>query len=256
MIANRAIYTVVISVFLNFLINTGISELTLKDHLYVCFASVFGAIGLIFLVRGLRQNQLNQLGIYNLLGALISLLIVKVYISNYDAVSFLLIVFTFSGYIIFIYPIKWDTFFRLNSNFLIMVFFFTASTFIHWFNLHTIHPFYVCLNQEVIVLVTSVIWIKFFNKTQKISIKSTRYQINIALSALIILGALCFGYFGLQRVDPLMVNLIYLTIGPITFLIGITVLREAYQYQKIIGILIITVSMIKLYFIESGIQNK
>jgi drug/metabolite transporter (DMT)-like permease len=105
-------------------------------------------------------------------------------------------------------------------------------------------------------LVTSVIWIKFFNKTQKISIKSTRYQINIALSALIILGALCFGYFGLQRVDPLMVNLIYLTIGPITFLIGITVLREAYQYQKIIGILIITVSMIKLYFIESGIQNK
>jgi drug/metabolite transporter (DMT)-like permease len=73
---------------------------------------------------------------------------------------------------------------------------------------------------------------------------------------LIILGALCFGYFGLQRVDPLMVNLIYLTIGPITFLIGITVLREAYQYQKIIGILIITVSMIKLYFIESGIQNK
>ena len=256
LIANRAIYTVGISVFLNFVINTGISELTLKDHLYACFASIFGSIGLIFMVRGLRQSPLNQLGIYNLLGALISLLIVKFFISNYDAISYLLIVLTFSGYLLFIHPIKRDTFFRLNFNFLMMVFFFTVSTFIHWFNLNNIHPFYVCLNQEVIVLVTSVFWIKLFNKTKKNSIKSTGYQINLALSALIILAALCFGYFGLQKVDPLMVNLIYLTIGPITFLVGISFLKEAYQYQKIIGILIITVCIITLYFIENGIQNK
>lgn len=251
LIFNRAIYTVLISLILNIVIPTGIFELTLINHLSVCIASFLGALGLIFMVRGLKLNQLNQLGIYNLFGALISLLIVEFYITSYHILAYPLIFLTLYGYVLCIYPIRGHTFSKLNLNFLGMVICFTASSFIHWMNLKNIHPIYVCLNQEVIVLTSSLVWIKLFNKSPKIIVKSIFHQIHIILSAFIILGALCIGYFALQKVDPFMVNLVYLTIGPITFLIGIIVFRESIKFRKVIGILAMTMGISILYMIQN-----
>lgn len=217
-----------------------LESIHLMDHFKVGASSLMGGIGLIFMIRGLSRTDLQFFSFYNLIGTFITFILAWLYtpiLSNSLILSFILII---TGYLLFVWPFERNLFLKLNSNYLLMVFFFALSGMLHWFNLKSFSPFYVALNQEFVVIIVSLIVIIFPKQTQSKNFSANlKHQLVFFGAAFTILSALITGFFALKYLNPIVNNLATLIISPLTFLGGWIFFHERFQSRKFVALLVI-----------------
>jgi drug/metabolite transporter (DMT)-like permease len=210
--------------------------------------SISGALGLSFMITGLKKGNLTQLGIYNLLGVLFTATYLLIYeevaIGRYLYGGILLI----SGYLIFLSienkgaksPSHWTS----HLLFAGMVLFFAISTILHWHNLQAeVSPLASLFFQELCVLATAVILLGLVEKKLSwVQVWKTSGQLPwIVLQAGLIFGAVFLGFLGLKALDPLASALIGLGTPLIT--IGLDALFYRRPIHKLMLITIVLCSL-------------
>lgn len=211
----------------------------------ISLGSFLGVLGLFCMLIVIKRAPLKWIGIYSLLGILLTTIYLNLFESIPLTKSLYGIILIVIGFMHHLYEIK-----KSNQNIhakqhlylLIMIVSFGSSAIIHWKNLDAQVPaIFIILNQEFIVLiVASVITLSTCKLNQiKLDLKSNFW--NVILMASVIFLALLFSFMGLNATNPLITSVLFLGNPLLTILFGFIFFKEKITFSNAISIGIIAV---------------
>lgn len=213
------------------------------DFLKITFGSVLGAFGLFFMLIVIKKHSLQWLGVYNLLGILITYLHLYFFENLSGNTPQLGLILIIIGYLIYVFfnnnkSVKLTL--KEHTLLILMIICFTYSSIIHWKNLtNDINPILIITNQEVIVFLLSFLIIF---KNYKNQIRITNYKINfikVIVMSLIVITALYFSFIGIKITDPLISAILFLATPLTTITFSALFFKEKITTKEIIAIIII-----------------
>lgn len=175
------------------------SAITYAVSLSIFIASILGAFGLISMILALKEGNLTQLGIFNLLIVFFIssylLLFEKIFLKNYTIAS----IFIIFGFVCYVFQTKkvetakHTHTYRNYMLFTMMAFFFSASSLLHWYNLNQEIPTILSVTvQEIVVFFVVLILFKFQTSltTNQIYPQTRKIFIPVLFMAIIIFSAI------------------------------------------------------------------
>lgn len=242
LIVTRSFFTTLIAIALGLALVPNIFDISSADYFSSMTASISGALGLICMISALKEGALKFLALYNLL----TVFIMASYLFIFEDLPVLTYgfgaVLMLFGYLLFLFSSDKS---QLKSNFLthlkflFMAIFFFVSGLLHWYNLlKEVHPTFVAANQEVVVFIFGL----FYMKVRAENWNSIRKSLNfnhlklVFLMALVIFIAVYFGLLGMRDENPLLFSLASLSVPVLTFFFGILFFKEKINIQSIIAL--------------------
>jgi len=218
----------------------------------ITLGSLFGVLGLFLMLTVIKKAPLQWLGIYNLLGIVITAFYLS-YFENtplFDSLLGLSIIVT--GFIIYLFhnKEKETKISRIQHISLLgMTLSFGISSLIHWKNLDTNVPALLIIsNQELVVFSTAMLISMFSINRSEIRSNLLNYLPNVMLMALIILLALLFSFLGLQITNPLISSILFLVTPLLTITFGALFFKEKISRTNCIAISIIACGAFILHY--------
>jgi drug/metabolite transporter (DMT)-like permease len=224
---------------------------SLHDFLKITLGSLLGVIGLLCMLKVIKKYSIQWLGIYTLLGIIITYMHMYLFENFAKKPSFLGLILLLLGYILYlIFNKKTNQKLALKTHalLLLMVFCFSYSSIVHWKNLTTsISPIIIVANQEVIVFFVSsvLLYYKYPNE-----IKLENYTTNfkkIAIMSAVIIIALYFNFKGIKVTDPLINGLLFLASPLTTIAFAALFFREKINSKNIIAIFLICIGALLIH---------
>jgi drug/metabolite transporter (DMT)-like permease len=251
LVAYRAFFTSAVALFFYFYFHSN-AVVSYPLILQITSGSLFGVMGLFSMLHVIKNNSLQWLGIYNLLGIIFTCL----YLWFFEKVAFTQAVFglilILLGFVFFIFNNK-QTQIKINKKhhglLLLMTVSFSISSLIHWKNLTSdIPPLLIITNQELVVFISAVIFTFFKHKAINFSEVCKNYFLRVFLMALIIFLALLFSFMGLKITNPLISSVLFLASPLTTIMLSAIFFKEKLRVKDIIAILIIAFGAFILHF--------
>ena len=218
----------------------------------ITLGSLFGVLGLFLMLTVIKKAPLQWLGIYNLLGIVITAFYLF-YFENtplFDSLLGLSIIVT--GFILYLFhnKEKETKISRIQHVSLLgMTLSFGISSLIHWKNLDTNVPALLIIsNQELVVFSTAMLISIFTIKSSEIRSNLLNYLPNVMLMALIIFLALLFSFLGLQITNPLISSILFLVTPLLTITFGALFFKEKISRTNCIAISIIACGAFILHY--------
>lgn len=227
-------------------------NLTYSVSIGIFMASIFGASGLITMILALKEGNLTQLGVFNLLIVfLVSSYLFffeNIFLKNYTVAS-IFIIFGFTCYILQLKKIegvKKNFSYRNFILFTMMSFFFAASLLLHWYNLKQDVPAILSVTfQEIVVFFIVLIIFKFQTSLASDQIYPQIQKIlkPVAFMAVVIFLAIWTSFLGLQYTNPLISSLISLITPILTIVFGVLLYKDQWNYLTFLSLFLITVGV-------------
>lgn len=218
----------------------------------ITLGSLFGVLGLFLMLTVIKKAPLQWLGIYNLLGIVITAFYLF-YFENtplFDSLLGLSIIV--SGFIIYLFhnKEKETKISRIQHISLLgMTLSFGISSLIHWKNLDTNVPALLIIsNQELVVFCTAMLISTFSINRSEIRSNLLNYLPNVMLMALIIFLALLFSFLGLKITNPLISSILFLVTPLLTITFGALFFKEKISRTNCIAISIIACGAFILHY--------
>jgi drug/metabolite transporter (DMT)-like permease len=218
----------------------------------ITLGSLFGVLGLFLMLTVIKKAPLQWLGIYNLLGIVITAFYLF-YFENtplFDSLLGLSIIVT--GFIIYLFhnKEKETKISRIQHISLLgMTLSFGISSLIHWKNLDTNVPALLIIsNQELVVFCTAMLISMFSINRSEIRSNLLNYLPNVMLMALIIFLALLFSFLGLKITNPLISSILFLVTPLLTITFGALFFKEKISRTNCIAISIIACGAFILHY--------
>jgi len=218
----------------------------------ITLGSLFGVLGLFLMLTVIKKAPLQWLGIYNLLGIVITAFYLF-YFENtplFDSLLGLSIIV--SGFIIYLFhnKEKETKISRIQHISLLgMTLSFGISSLIHWKNLDTNVPALLIIsNQELVVFSTAMLISTFSINRSEIRSNLLNYLPNVMLMALIIFLALLFSFLGLKITNPLISSILFLVTPLLTITFGALFFKEKISRTNCIAISIIACGAFILHY--------
>lgn len=251
LISYRAFFTSFIAVCM-LIIYFDFSLLDFNSFLKITFGSLLGVIGLFSMLFVIKKTSLQWLGIYNLLGVVVTTIYLVIFEKVNISTSLNGIIIIISGYLLFIFFNK-ETNFKLSLKYHLLLFCmvlsFSFSTIIHWRNLNNaISPFFILANQELLVFLVSSLFLFYYhrNKILKSNYKSNFK--NVLVMSVVIFFAILFSFIGVKKTDPLLTTVLFLASPLTTILFSFLFFKEKIILKNSIAIIIITVGAFVLHY--------
>ncbi len=221
----------------------------------ITLGSLFGVLGLFLMLIVIKKAPLQWLGIYNLLGIIITAFYLY-YFENtpiFESILGLSIIIT--GFIIYLFhnKEKETKISRLQHLYLLgMTFSFGISSLIHWKNLDTNVPALLIISNQELVVFSTALLISFLTSNRS-ETKSNliKYFPNALLMAFIIFLALLFSFLGLQITNPFISSILFLATPLLTITFGTLFFKEKMSITNGIAICIIACGAFILHYQSS-----
>lgn len=215
------------------------------DLLKITFGSLLGAAGLFFMLTVVKKNSLQWLGIYNLIGIVLTYFHLYFFEKISVKAPLLGLSFIIVGYLFYlIFNYKGTKRISLNNHILLtlMIICFTYSTIIHWKNLsNNINPIVIITNQEFIVLITSILVVfKKFKQEFNFENYKTNFR-RVLVMSLFITAALYFSFIGIKITNPLISGLLFLASPLTTIVFSSIFFKEKISLKETIAIVLICI---------------
>lgn len=250
LISYRAFFTSIFTLIMLFLFLKSIPKV--EDILKIIFGSLLGAVGLICMLKAIKNNALQWLGIYNLIGVLIIYAHLYLFEGFTKTPSYMGLAFIVVGYASFlVFNTNKTTKVALKTHvlFLIMIICFSYSSIIHWKNLtNDISPLFIVANQEMVVFIISSFFLLFNFKKE---IKRANYQKNVQkvlIMSVLIVVAMYFSFKGIKITDPLIASVLFLANPITTILFSSLFFKERISLIQITAILLISIGAFLIHF--------
>ena len=250
LISYRAFFTSIFTLIMLFLFLKTIPKV--EDILKITFGSLLGAIGLICMLKAIKNNALQWLGIYNLIGVLINYAHLYLFEGFTKKPSYMGLAFIVLGYASFlVFNTNKTTKVALKTHvlFLIMIICFSYSSIIHWKNLtNDISPLFIVANQEMVVFVISSFFLHFNFKKE---IKRINYHNNVQkvlIMSVLVVVAIYFSFKGIKITDPLIASVLFLANPLSTILFSSLFFKERISLIQITAILLISIGAFLIHF--------
>jgi hypothetical protein len=249
----RALFTSIVSLTLVFLLND-FSGFEFSVLYRITSGSIFGVIGLFCMLSVVKKASLQWLGIYNLLGILITSFYLWA-IEDIDFKKSLLGMFLIIlGFLFFIYSNKDRNKINIYQHLLLllMTISFNLSSLIHWKNLtKDISPMIIISNQEFVVFIAALIMLFYGKKNILIVKKSKENFFKVLTMSSIILLALLFSFMGLKITNPIISSVLFLATPLTTIIFSTIYFKEKLTGKNFLAILIISLGAFILNFISN-----
>lgn len=218
----------------------------------ITLGSLFGVLGLFLMLTVIKKAPLQWLGIYNLLGIVITAFYLF-YFENTPLLDSLLgLSIIVTGFIIYLFhnKEKETKISRIQHISLLgMTLSFGISSLINWKNLDTNVPALLIIsNQELVVFCTAMLISTFSINRSEIRSNLLNYLPNVMLMALIIFLALLFSFLGLKITNPLISSILFLVTPLLTITFGALFFKEKISRTNCIAISIIACGAFILHY--------
>jgi len=244
LVGYRALMTSSISLFIAFYY-FGVTNLFDFPLLKITIGSLFGVLGLFFMLFAIKKAPLQWLGIYNLIGIVftaIYLLFYEKIAIKASALGFVLIVLGFLSYLYFNRENSVKVSVKQHVFLLLMTLSFSTSSLIHWKNLSAKVPAIVLIsNQELVVFLTALLVVLVSKKQEKIGNELKVNFMKVMIMALIIFFALLCSFLGLKITNPIVSSLLFLANPLTTIAFSAIFFKETFSIKNLIALFLISI---------------
>jgi drug/metabolite transporter (DMT)-like permease len=251
LIAYRAVFTFLLS-FLLCIHFEGISAYYNSNLLRISLGSIFGTIGLFSMLTVIKKSPLQWLGIYNLIGIIFTTTYLWLFEEIHIDKSILGLLTIIIGFCYYLYGNRSNETtisYKQHLTLLLMTFSFCISGLIHWKNLSSnTPPLLIISNQELVVLISSLIFTFRFNRMDSITNNLKNYFIRVIVMATIIFLALWCSFLGLKITNPVISSVLFLSNPLVTILLAAVFFKEKLTLSSSIAIIIISVGAFILHY--------
>jgi drug/metabolite transporter (DMT)-like permease len=199
----------------------------------------------------IKKASLQWLGIYNLLGVVITILYLWIFDTIVIKEFILGLLVIVLGFICFIYTNK-ETQLKItikqHLTLLLMTFSFSCSAILHWKNLTlNFSPLLIIANQESIVFLLGLfLTVKNGNSGVFKSNLKIYFKKIVVMSTVVFFAILC-SFLGLKQTSPIISSLLFLAAPLTTILFSKLFFKEKISFKNIIFITIILVGAFILH---------
>lgn len=251
LVAYRSFFTSIISLVLLFYIYD-LTNIRISDFVRITLGSVFGVIGLFSMLVVVKKASLQWLGIYNLIGIIVSTL----FLFFFEKINFSKSIFGMAiiviGFIFFIYFNRQN---QLNISrkqhllLLLMTLCFSISSLIHWKNLTSnFPPLLILSNQELVVFISAFVITCKNRKIISIRNLCKNYFSRVILMSFIVFLALLTSFLGLKITNPIISSVLFLASPLTTILFSYLFFKEKLSIKNFVVILIISFGTFILHY--------
>jgi drug/metabolite transporter (DMT)-like permease len=251
LVGYRAFFTTIIAVciFLYYHKFSIINEMPLFN---ITLGSLFGVIGLFSMVLAIKKTSLQWLGIYNLMGVIVTATYLYFMESNIDFKSMLWSVFIILGYVFYVLKnsISEEALsVKEHIYYIIMTFSFGISSILHWKNLSANVPaIFMISNQEFLVFITASFLVFKQSNISNIKLQISTFFSKVFFMAIVIFFALLMSFMGLEKTNPFVTSLLFLATPILTIVLGAIYFKEKITTFNIIALLLMAIGAFVLHF--------
>lgn len=244
LVGYRALITSSISLIITFY-SYSLSNLFDFPLIKITIGSLFGVLGLFFMLFALKKAPLHWLGIYNLIGIVFTAIYLLFYEKIALITSTLGLVLIVLGFLCYLYFNRDNTVkvsLKQHVFLLMMTLSFSTSSFIHWKNLASEVPAIVLIsNQEFVVFLTALIVVLVAKKPKNMGTALKENFTKMLVMALIIFFALLCSFLGLKITNPIVSSLLFLANPLTTIAFSAIFFKETFSIKNLIALFFISI---------------
>jgi drug/metabolite transporter (DMT)-like permease len=251
LVGYRAFFTslIAVGIFLYYHQLTTINEFPLFK---ITLGSLFGVIGLFSMVLAIKKTSLQWLGIYNLMGIIVTAIYLYFMELNIDFKSILWSIFIIIGYIFYLLKnsISGEVLsMKTHIHYIIMTCSFGISSILHWKNLTANVPaIFIISNQELMVFIVASFLTYKQSNISTIKLQISSFFNKVFLMSIIIFSALLMSFMGLEKTNPLITSLLFLATPLLTIVLGAIYFKEKITTSNILTLILMAIGAFMLHF--------
>ena len=205
---------------------------TLSEAVFVNLTCIIGALGLVFMIYALKESTLNNFIHYSLLGSFGTATYLY-FVEHIIPQNYVLgILFIALGFSVFLWNQRYNSKvvqFSTHRYLALMTLCFSVSGIMQWYNLKTYDLVFLAVHQEIEVLITAGILIRYL-KQPILSLFKFDY---ILFMAPIVAIAIIAGMYGLKITNPFISSIMSMTTPVLTMILAVVVLKERFKWYYV-----------------------
>jgi len=211
---------------------------TIQQFAFVNLTCVIGALGLVFMVYGIKQSSLSMFIHYSLFGAIVTASYLY-FIENIIPKNYAIGILCLSlGFFTFLRNQRHDIK-KINISthryLFTMSMCFSATGIMQWYNLKTYDLVFLAVHQELTVLIIAALLLYFLKQSPIIFFKLDYTTV----MALLVFAAVITGMYGLKTTNPFIASIVSLTSSIFTMILAVYVLKERFRWSYIISMFMV-----------------
>ena len=205
---------------------------TLSEAVFVNLTCIIGALGLVFMIYALKESTLNNFIHYSLLGSFGTATYLY-FVEHIIPQNYVLgILFIALGFSVFLWNQRCNSKvvqFSTHRYLALMTLCFSISGIMQWYNLKTYDLVFLAVHQEIEVLITAGILIRYLKQPILSFFKFDYILFMVPIVAIAIIA----GMLGLKITNPFISNIMSMTTPVLTMILAVVVLKERFKWYYV-----------------------
>lgn len=205
---------------------------TLSEAVFVNLTCIIGALGLVFMIYALKESTLNNFIHYSLLGSFGTATYLY-FAENIIPQNYVLgILFIALGFSVFLWNQRNNSKvvqFSTHRYLALMTLCFSVSGIMQWYNLKTYDLVFLAVHQEIEVLITAGILIRYLKQPILSFFKFDYILFMVPIVAIAIIA----GMLGLKITNPFISSIMSMTTPVLTMILAVVVLKERFKWYYV-----------------------
>jgi len=202
---------------------------TLSEAVFVNLTCIIGALGLVFMIYALKESTINNFIHYSLLGSFGTATYLY-FVEDIIPQNYVLgILFIALGFSVFLWNQRNNSKvvqFSTHRYLALMTLCFSVSGIMQWYNLKTYDLVFLAVHQEIEVLITAGILIRYLKQPILSFFKFDYILFMIPIVAIAIIA----GMHGLKITNPFISSIMSMTTPVLTMILAVVVLKERFKW--------------------------
>lgn len=202
---------------------------TLSEAVFVNLTCIIGALGLVFMIYALKESTINNFIHYSLLGSFGTATYLY-FVEDIIPQNYVLgILFIALGFSVFLWNQRNNSKvvqFSTHRYLALMTLCFSVSGIMQWYNLKTYDLVFLAVHQEIEVLITAGILIRYLKQPILSFFKFDFILFVVPIIAIAIIA----GMHGLKITNPFISSIMSMTTPVLTMILAVVVLKERFKW--------------------------
>lgn len=202
---------------------------TLSEAVFVNLTCIIGALGLVFMIYALKESTINNFIHYSLLGSFGTATYLY-FVEDIIPQNYVLgILFIALGFSVFLWNQRNNSKvvqFSTHRYLALMTLCFSVSGIMQWYNLKTYDLVFLAVHQEIEVLITAGILIRYLKQPILSFFKFDFILFMVPIVAIAIIA----GMHGLKITNPFISSIMSMTTPVLTMILAVVVLKERFKW--------------------------
>jgi hypothetical protein len=202
---------------------------TLSEAVFVNLTCIIGALGLVFMIYALKESTINNFIHYSLLGSFGTATYLY-FVEDIIPQNYVLgILFIALGFSVFLWNQRNNSKvvqFSTHRYLALMTLCFSVSGIMQWYNLKTYDLVFLAVHQEIEVLITAGILIRYLKQPILSFFKFDYILFMVPIVAIAIIA----GMHGLKITNPFISSIMSMTTPVLTMILAVVVLKERFKW--------------------------